>query len=109
MRKSLAPFDVRHNFSLSGVGELPVGDGMTGFAEKLLGGWQLGGILSLSTGNPITIDIQTRSDMDQLGIAQDTAALAGRARVELVSVKGKIFPLTDTSTNIRETFREIPS
>ena len=45
-------FDVRHNFSLAGVWELPFGHGQHGFRGALLGGWVVSGILSKHTGFP---------------------------------------------------------
>jgi hypothetical protein len=52
---STASFDVRHRFVLSGLWELPVGNKLTGVAHTLAGGWQLNGILSLQTGNYMSI------------------------------------------------------
>ncbi|MBI2822597.1 MAG: TonB-dependent receptor, partial [Acidobacteria bacterium] len=83
MLRSLAPFDVRHVFVSSSVWELPFGPGKpvgsswTGLAEKLLAGWQMGGILSLSTGPPTTLRIQLRNDLSQLGVADDYPDLVG--------------------------------
>ena len=52
------PQDIRHNVSVSGVVELPFGQGKrwaTGRAgTMLLGGWQLNALSRLSTGSPIT-------------------------------------------------------
>jgi hypothetical protein len=51
-------FNRTHYFVQSYVYELPFGKGKkyltSGVADKLLGGWQVNGILSLSTGTPIT-------------------------------------------------------
>ena len=53
-------FDVRQVFTLNYLYELPVGPGKTfagdskGFTAKILGGWQLGGIITLHTGFPST-------------------------------------------------------
>ncbi|MBI4441762.1 MAG: TonB-dependent receptor [Acidobacteria bacterium] len=43
-------FDVRQNFTFNSVWELPFGQGMTGAAKYLLGGWQVNGILRISSG-----------------------------------------------------------
>jgi hypothetical protein len=54
-------FDVRHRFVFSYLYELPIGHGkrMLGYASGVLnqfvGGWQVGGITSVSTGNWFTI------------------------------------------------------
>ena len=55
-----ADFDVRHRFVLSYEYELPVGKGkafggnLSGAAERILGDWQLAGIITASTGNWFT-------------------------------------------------------
>src|SRR5207253_4547092 len=60
-----ANFDIKHSWTTSGVYELPFGRGKrfgTGwnpFAEKLIGGWQIGGILFIRSGLPFTVSQQT--------------------------------------------------
>lgn len=55
--------DVRHRFTLSTVYELPFGQGKmlltnaSGLTGKLISGWQLGGILTLQTGQPLTVTL----------------------------------------------------
>jgi hypothetical protein len=52
-----ASFDVRHRFTLSYIYQLPFGHGMrflsgaTGAVQQILGGWQVAGITSISSGN----------------------------------------------------------
>jgi hypothetical protein len=81
MRKGLSPFDVRHAVVASYVWELPFGAGRwtgknwSGWMEKAFGGWQMGGILSLASGAPASISMQTRSDLDSLGLAVDSPDL----------------------------------
>jgi hypothetical protein len=54
-------FDVRHRFTASYLYELPIGHGKrvlgdaTGFLEGVVGGWQIGGITSISSGNWFTV------------------------------------------------------
>ena len=54
-------FDVRHRFTASYLYELPIGHGKrflgdaTGFMEAMVGGWQVGGITSVSSGNYFTV------------------------------------------------------
>lgn len=54
-------FDIRHRFVLSYLYELPFGQGKrfgsnaTGAADRIIGGWQVGGITSLSTGGWFTV------------------------------------------------------
>lgn len=53
-------FDVRHRFTLSYIYQLPIGhgkrflSGISGAAEQVLGGWQIAGITTVSSGNWFT-------------------------------------------------------
>ncbi|MBI4482457.1 MAG: TonB-dependent receptor [Acidobacteria bacterium] len=55
-----ADFDVRNSFILNYTYELPFGrgkrfgDGLTGAAAHIVGGWQLNGIVTLADGSPFT-------------------------------------------------------
>ena len=50
--------DIRNNMQLSWVGEVPVGKGkrwlQDGALSKIIGGWQISGVLSLYSGTPFT-------------------------------------------------------
>jgi hypothetical protein len=52
-------FDVRHIINVNSLWELPVGrgksflSGMPGYADAILGGWQLNGIFRYNTGTPV--------------------------------------------------------
>jgi hypothetical protein len=58
-------FDVRHRTSISYVYELPFGSGRKwmsgagGVLDGLVGGWQLSGITTLTTGRPFSVTLQT--------------------------------------------------
>ena len=59
-----AGFDVRHRAVISGVWELPWGPGRRWMAEggalgAIVGGWQMAGIATLTTGRPFTVFMQT--------------------------------------------------
>jgi len=62
-RQSWGPsdFDIRHMDVLSGVWDLPFGEGRryggswNGFTNQVLGGWEMSGILNLRTGIPYSI------------------------------------------------------
>jgi hypothetical protein len=65
---SSSDIDIRHSFSANSVYELPFGPGKHflnggGIAGKLLGGWELSGVATASTGRPIDILID-RSPTD---------------------------------------------
>ncbi len=60
--KSNSDFDVRHNFSINAVYELPIGPGKrflnrSGFMGTLLEGWQVSGLSTARTGRPVTITV----------------------------------------------------
>jgi hypothetical protein len=61
--KSLSSWDARNVLKLNYVYELPLGRGKafanSGIAAHVLGGWQLGGILTLKDGSPFTWEVQT--------------------------------------------------
>ncbi len=56
-------FDIRHSYSSNFTWELPfgpgkaVGAGASGAAAKLIGGWQVAGVLSLATGAPVNVRV----------------------------------------------------
>ncbi|MEZ5345363.1 MAG: TonB-dependent receptor [Pyrinomonadaceae bacterium] len=57
--KQRADFDQTHVFNFNGIYELPFGKGKMfwnqgGLLDKIVGGWQLSGIMQMSTGAPIT-------------------------------------------------------
>ncbi len=53
--RSVTGYDVRHQFSMLGVWELPFLRGNRSWAGWLLGGWLLSGFTTLQTGMPINI------------------------------------------------------
>lgn len=58
LERGRSDFDTTHRFVVSGLWELPFGSNKRwlreGVASRLLGGWQLGGILTLQSGFPMT-------------------------------------------------------
>src|SRR5262249_27741621 len=65
LERGLSDFGVRQRWSFSHNYELPVGAGRhflnnpDKIEQAILGGWQLSGILSLQTGNPLTATLST--------------------------------------------------
>lgn len=57
-------FDVRHNWTISGIWELPFFRRQNNLAGKLLGGWQISGIWTRHTGFPWTpkVDVSLRTE-----------------------------------------------
>ncbi len=72
---SSTDIDIRQSLSVNSVYELPFGPGKPflssgGAAAKVLGGWQLSGIVSVMSGRPVNINID-RSASDMLDGNQD--------------------------------------
>jgi hypothetical protein len=59
--KSVSAFDLTHNFTLSSSYRLPVGNNLQGAARQILGGWNISGILSRSSGPPLNLSQGTSS------------------------------------------------
>jgi hypothetical protein len=61
--KSYAPsdFDIRHQFNANGIWELPVGKGkalgsnVSGWANQIIGDWQLTGVFRVTSGLPFNV------------------------------------------------------
>ncbi|HKP36141.1 MAG TPA: hypothetical protein VJT71_04730, partial [Pyrinomonadaceae bacterium] len=62
-------FDAKHRFAASFIYELPFLRNDTGLAGRILGGWQLGGIISMQSGFPFTVT--TSSDYNLDGVSSD--------------------------------------
>jgi TonB-dependent receptor-like protein len=83
--RGFSAFDVRHNFVLNSLYELPFGPGktfgagLTGAAAHLAEGWQIGGILSLNSGFPFTVrQADNRSGNGAIFFADRPNLLAGQ-------------------------------
>ena len=55
LEKGRALFDVRQRFVVNWIWEIPAFKGQGGFAEKVLGGWAVTGIMSAQTGFPFSV------------------------------------------------------
>ncbi|MDA2934222.1 hypothetical protein MYX82_07750 [Acidobacteria bacterium AH-259-D05] len=75
--QGLSAHDVRHFFSFNYVYELPI-HGLSGAARHFLEGWQINGILSLSTGNPETLRIGTGPGLTDYDRDREFSSLASR-------------------------------
>lgn len=71
--RARSSFDVPHRFTGGFVYQLPfgpgraLGGGQTGAAARLLGGWQLNGIVSLQSGQPYTVALPGEFDNSNTG------------------------------------------
>jgi len=52
--RGASDFDVTHTISINGLYDIPTPKSLGGFAGKVLGGWELGSILSYNSGTPTT-------------------------------------------------------
>jgi hypothetical protein len=78
--KGLADFDTRHNWVMNVTWSIPSVQG--GVAGAVLGGWNLSGIWTMRSGNPLTVFVQTNRSRSQWnpsrgpGIGQDRPSYA---------------------------------
>lgn len=54
VERAVSSFDRTHVFTASYIWEIPYARNLSGFGKKLLDGWQVSGITSIESGNPIT-------------------------------------------------------
>ena len=72
--RGLSSFHVKHVWSFNGTYELPFGSGkalgatLTGLTGKLVGGWQLSGIVSLASGFPVNLLLSFENSRSQAGV-----------------------------------------
>lgn len=55
--RGLSSFDHRHRFVSSYIYELPFGKQANGWRERAFSGWQVGGIVTLQSGAPFTVNL----------------------------------------------------
>ena len=75
-----ADYDQTHIFNLNSVYDLPFGKGKrfldtnSKVLDRLVGGWQLGGILRINTGTPLTI-VDPRGTLNRVGRSANQTAI----------------------------------
>ncbi len=80
--KGPSDFDTRHNWITNVTWEIPFAKGLTGPAGAVLDGWNLSGIWTMRSGNPLTVFVQTNRSRSQWnpsrgpGIGQDRPSYA---------------------------------
>ncbi len=63
--RGLSNFDARHRAVVNFLYELPFAKNLEGFAKQGLSGWELGGILTFSSGVPFTVENTANRSQDQ--------------------------------------------
>jgi hypothetical protein len=81
-------FDHTHRFVASYIWELPGLSRASGLVRHVLGGWQLGGLVSAQTGRPFTL--LSGINASGTGIGQDRANLLGNASTPGACAAAKI-------------------
>jgi len=67
IERSISPIDVPHRFTAAFLYDLPFGKGrrfgnsVSGFANLIIGGWQVNGVYTLQSGLPISISVPVNS------------------------------------------------
>ena len=67
--RGASAFDAKHRFAASFIYELPFLRNNTELVGRILGGWQVSGIVSMQSGFPFTVT--TSSDFNQDGVSTD--------------------------------------
>jgi len=88
-----ADFDQTHVFNLNAVYDLPFGKGKHfwndsgGAVDRLVGGWQLGGILRINTGTPLTI-VDPRGTLNRAGRSANQTAVTDLTNAQISDLIG---------------------
>ncbi len=88
-----ADFDQTHIFNLNAVYDLPFGkgkrfwNGSSGAVDRLVGGWQLGGILRINTGTPLTI-VDPRGTLNRAGRSANQTAITSLTNAQIADLIG---------------------
>jgi outer membrane receptor protein involved in Fe transport len=104
--RSISPADVSQRLTGSYIVQLPFGKGQrwvtSGVLEKLIGGWQCSGVLSLSTGQPLVVRGAQNNAADRPNSAGRSAYLASdeRTRYEWFDTSAFTAPALFTFGNL---------
>src|SRR5690349_11254639 len=88
-----ADYDQTHVFNLNAVYDLPFGKGKSffnnsgGAFDRLVGGWQLGGILRINTGTPLTI-VDPRGTLNRAGRSANQTAVTSLTNAQISDLIG---------------------
>ena len=75
-------WDARHNWVMNVIWDLPIGRGKSGIAGALLDGWQVTGISTMRSGQPLTVFVQANRSRSLWG--PSIAPVTGLDRPDLV-------------------------
>lgn len=100
MDRAISSFDRSHVFVLSYVYEIPFGQQLKGFSRALLQGWQISGITSIQTGNPLTISVPG----DTAGVGGGTQRANVSGPVDMPKTLAEWFDTSAFSSPARGTF-----
>ncbi|MGH9881255.1 MAG: carboxypeptidase regulatory-like domain-containing protein, partial [Pyrinomonadaceae bacterium] len=80
--KGLADYHAKHNWVINFDWDIPFARNLTGWGRTLLDGWQLAGINTMRSGNPLTVFVQANRSRSLWqpslgpGIGRDRASIA---------------------------------
>jgi hypothetical protein len=77
LRRGLSDFDIRHNFVLNYIWQIPTGELRSGLAHWAFAGWQFGGIYQASAGLPFT-PLIAGDPLGMLSASEDTYSYPDR-------------------------------
>jgi hypothetical protein len=77
LRRGLSDFDIRHNFVLNYLWQIPTPKSLSGVARRAVDGWQLGGIYQASGGLPFT-PLIAGDPLGMLSASEDTYSFPDR-------------------------------
>jgi hypothetical protein len=84
LNRGLSDFDIRNNFSLNLVWQVPFGPGLSGPVRWALAGWQVASIYRVRTGTPFSVSLNN----DRAGSGTDTNGAAVGQRPNLILGSG---------------------
>jgi hypothetical protein len=67
LKRGLASFDVRHSFNTNFSYEIPAFNAVNGWKGVLAKGWQLNGILTMTSGYPFSIEENRTAQVNAIG------------------------------------------
>jgi hypothetical protein len=109
--RSVSDFDLTHVVNFNSLWEIPIGkgkqffSGMNGFADAILGGWQLSSIFRYNTGYPIygffdNSGWQTNWNVRSNGVRLNTMETGNNANAGVCTITGSNPPVLGSCPNL---------